>query len=244
MVVQVALALVLLVGSGLMIRTFAAMRTVPPGTSNVRRRSSTLRLSIPRAQIPEAEKVERMQQAILEKIAALPGVASAGLATNVTMDGSQPLRSHLCRRPSVLRLADSADAPLQEHRPRLLRNHGQPRARRTQHHLERHLRRAPRGAGVGEFRPRYWGDPSGAIGKRIRESTKGMWREIIASSAMTATTGSTSLHHPPFTWPILLKGMFGQTRPVGAARHRVHDPQPAPAAPPASSRMCSRPCGR
>jgi cell division protein FtsX len=77
-IVQVALALVLLVSSGLMIRTFQALRHVNPGFTRPEE-VLTLRLTIPTAQVKESEAVVRMHQAIVDKIAAIPGVTSIGL---------------------------------------------------------------------------------------------------------------------------------------------------------------------
>ena len=85
-VVQVALALVLLVSAGLMIRTFQALRNVNPGFTNPRA-LQMFTLGIPTAQVKEPEAVVRMHQAIMEKIAAVPGVESVGLASEVTMSG-------------------------------------------------------------------------------------------------------------------------------------------------------------
>ena len=61
--VQVALALVLLVAAGLMIRSFRAMLSVQPGFTHPER-IQTVRISIPEAQVPEAELVIRMQNNI------------------------------------------------------------------------------------------------------------------------------------------------------------------------------------
>ena len=85
-VVQVALALVLLVGSGLMVRSFRALRDVQPGFARPEE-VHTLRISIPEAQVKEEEAAARMQQAIQEKVAALPGVTSAGLGSGIPLDG-------------------------------------------------------------------------------------------------------------------------------------------------------------
>ena len=85
-VAQIALALVLLVSSGLMIRTFQALRDVNPGfvrASEVQ----TLRLGIPDSQVKEDAAVARMHQAIMDRIAAVPGVTSVALASTVTMTG-------------------------------------------------------------------------------------------------------------------------------------------------------------
>ena len=52
-VVQVALALVLLISSGLMIRTFQALRNVQPGFTQPEE-VQMMRISIPEAQVKEA----------------------------------------------------------------------------------------------------------------------------------------------------------------------------------------------
>ena len=72
-VVQVALALVLLISSGLMIRTFQALNRVQPGFTHPDE-ILTLRLSIPSKQAPQAEHVVRTYQEIMRRIQALPGV--------------------------------------------------------------------------------------------------------------------------------------------------------------------------
>src|SRR5262249_32977934 len=85
-VAQVALALVLLVSSGLMIRTFVALRNVRPGFTNAER-IQTFRVGIPPAQVKEAGAVAEMHRAIMDKIAAIPGVDSVALTTIVPMTG-------------------------------------------------------------------------------------------------------------------------------------------------------------
>ena len=84
--VQVALALVLLVGSGLMIRTFQALRTVEPGFTQPEQ-LQTMRISIPQRRSPEPERVTRMQNDILDKMAAIPGVTSVAFADAMPMEG-------------------------------------------------------------------------------------------------------------------------------------------------------------
>ena len=68
-VAQIALALVLLVSSGLMFRTFAALRDVNPGFTRPEE-LQTFRLSVPDSQIKENEAVARSHQAILDKLSA------------------------------------------------------------------------------------------------------------------------------------------------------------------------------
>jgi putative ABC transport system permease protein len=85
-VAQVALALVLLVSSGLMIRTFQALRGVEPGFTHAAE-LQTFRLSIPQQLASEPERVMRMEKQILDGLAAIPGVTSAAFASSMIMDG-------------------------------------------------------------------------------------------------------------------------------------------------------------
>jgi predicted permease len=85
-VAQMALALVLLTGSGLMIRSFQALRSVDPGFARSEE-VVTFRVTIPAAEIAESDQVALAHQEILRRIQAVPGVASAAFASSVTMDG-------------------------------------------------------------------------------------------------------------------------------------------------------------
>ncbi|HEY6306299.1 MAG TPA: ABC transporter permease [Candidatus Angelobacter sp.] len=77
MVAEVALSLVLLVGAGLLIRTFYNLRNTDPGfvVDNV----LTLHLSVPEKKYPGETVATGFYQPLLEKIKALPGVQSAGI---------------------------------------------------------------------------------------------------------------------------------------------------------------------
>ena len=63
-VAQVAMALMLLVSAGLMMRTFQALRTVEPGFTHAEH-LQTMRISIPSALVPEPERATRLQNDIL-----------------------------------------------------------------------------------------------------------------------------------------------------------------------------------
>jgi predicted permease len=88
-VVQVGLALVLLICSGLMIRTFQKLRSVDPGFAGAEQ-IQTVRVQIPELMVPDAARVIRMDAEIQQKLAALPGVDSVGFGNGVPMDGSIP----------------------------------------------------------------------------------------------------------------------------------------------------------
>ena len=82
---EVALAVVLLVGAGLMLRTFAAMRGVDPGFNahNI----LTVRVALPGSKYPEpAQRVQFFQEAV-SRIGALPGVEAAGEVSVLPLAG-------------------------------------------------------------------------------------------------------------------------------------------------------------
>jgi predicted permease len=84
-VTQVALALVLLVASGLLIRTFISLRGVQPGFTRPEH-VQTVRLAIPETQIPDVEQTARMQAEIVENVKRIPGVEAAAFADDLPMD--------------------------------------------------------------------------------------------------------------------------------------------------------------
>jgi putative ABC transport system permease protein len=78
-VAQVALSLVLLVGAGLMVRSFARLNSVNPGFNADG--LLTMRVQLPPRKYREDERVIAFHRQAVERVAALPGVLSAG-ATN------------------------------------------------------------------------------------------------------------------------------------------------------------------
>lgn len=81
-VCQVALALVLLIGSGLMIRTCLSLLAVDPGFAEPQS-VQTFRLSIPAA---HPSVPIRLQESILQRLAAIPGVAAVGFTNAAPLD--------------------------------------------------------------------------------------------------------------------------------------------------------------
>ena len=85
-VVQIALAVVLLIGVGLMTRTFVALRQVDPGFSGAATLQS-FRIGISSREAKEPERVLALQETILQRIAAVPGVSAVAVATHGPMWG-------------------------------------------------------------------------------------------------------------------------------------------------------------
>jgi len=83
---QMAMAVVLLVSAGLMIRTFEALRTVDPGFTDARH-LQVMRISIPHSLVADPELVTRIQNEIADKLEAIPGVKSVGWVSEMPMEG-------------------------------------------------------------------------------------------------------------------------------------------------------------
>jgi predicted permease len=85
-VLQVALAMVLLVSSGLMTRTSIALQRVEPGFTEPAS-IQTVRISVPGALVADPERVARLQNDVVAALSALPGVTNVGYANVMHMEG-------------------------------------------------------------------------------------------------------------------------------------------------------------
>jgi putative ABC transport system permease protein len=83
-VVEVAAAVVLLIGAGLMIRSILRIREVEPGLKP--QNLLTAKLSLPRERYTDAESAIRFYQQVLQRLSNLPGVQSAGLISHLPIE--------------------------------------------------------------------------------------------------------------------------------------------------------------
>jgi predicted permease len=84
---QVALALVLLVASGLMLRSFQKLRAVDPGFDATS--SLTFRIGLPRTNYPDRDKMAAAHRAVVERLSALPGVTAVSASTCLPLSEQQ-----------------------------------------------------------------------------------------------------------------------------------------------------------
>ena len=84
-IVEVGLAVVLLVGTGLLARSFSALEAEDPGFRTKDR--LVLATPLPRQKYPKAEALTTFADAALARMRALPGVESAALASLVPLAG-------------------------------------------------------------------------------------------------------------------------------------------------------------
>ena len=202
-VVQVALALVLLICSGLMIRTFAALTSVNPGFVGPAA-LQTFRVSIVSALAKEDEKVVRMQEGISHRLAEIPGVSSVGICSKVPMTGqgwSDPVflegRTY----------AEGQLPPLRRFKfvsPGFLGTLGMPLVAGREITWNDTYKKIPVAMISENVARELWHDPSAALGKRIRVSTKDDWREIIGVVGDVYDDGVSKPATTSVYWPLLM----------------------------------------
>jgi putative ABC transport system permease protein len=202
--VQVALALVLLVGSGLMIRSFQALRNVEPGFAQPHTLQA-FTITIPPSVIADLEGVMRLQRDVLDKVAALPGVTSVAFTTRMPMDPDDRWSAALAHDDKP---HDGQAAPPNRQvkviSPGSFHTFGTPIVA-GRDYTWTDLEQLREVAIVSESLAReVWGSPQAALGKRIRQfygSQQAPWREIIGVAGDVYDDGV--YLRPPSTvyWP-------------------------------------------
>jgi putative ABC transport system permease protein len=85
-IAEVALALVLLSGAGLLMKSFVRLQNVNPGFNS--RNALTFEISLPKIQYPDNRSIVRFNNETQRRIAALPGVRAAGFSTILPLAGT------------------------------------------------------------------------------------------------------------------------------------------------------------
>jgi predicted permease len=207
-VAQVAMALVLLIGAVLMIRTFLAMRNVDPGFSDPAS-LQVMRISIPETLVNDSTTVVRMQNTILDNLAAIPGVSSTGFAASVPMSGAEPGWDQI--------LVEGKDYA-SENPPMRLYNYVSPgyfHTAGTRFVAGRDFTWAeiygmrPIGIVSEGLARELWGSPRAAIGKRFREIPSAPWYEIVGVVQDVRENGVDQVSPATVYWPSMMHDTFG-----------------------------------
>ena len=85
-VLEIALAFVVLIGAGLMIKSFLRILSTDPGFNpdNI----LIVEMKLPFSKYPEGHRIATFYQQLLERVGALPGVSSAGATSHVPFSGA------------------------------------------------------------------------------------------------------------------------------------------------------------
>ncbi len=208
-VAQVALALVLLVCSGLMFRTFRALTNVDPGFAG----ASELQLfsiGISDAQIKDDDKVVHLEEQIMQRLKAIPGVSTVSFGSAVPMDGSgsfdpvfaQDRNYQEGQLPPIRRFKYAAPGFIATLRTPMM-------AGRDFTWDETYNARPV--AMVSENLAReMWQSPANALGKRVRTGSTDDWREVVGVVGDMHDDGVNQDAPKSVYWPVLLKKFEGE----------------------------------
>ncbi len=204
---QVAMALLLVIGCGLMVRSFNALAGVEPGFSKPEE-VLTIRLSIPEAQVEDPAAVALLQQELQQKLAAVPGMHAVAFATSVPLSGwtsNDPIFYEDFPVP-----ADQIP-PMRRYRwisPNYFETMENPiKAGRSFTWAD--LEARSKVAIISEtLAKQVWGDPAKALGRRLKPYPDGPWWEVVGVAGDERDDG---LHEAPTEtvyWPTVANDFF------------------------------------
>jgi len=199
-----------------MIRTFQAMRSVRPGFEQPNT-VQTFRVVVPQTLVPKDEETTRMEQAIADKVAAIPGVTSVGFASALPMDGAPPNWDGILREGQSY--AQGSRPPMRLYlnvSPGLFGSLG------TRLKAGRDLTWTDIYGGrkvvlVSENLAReLWGSTQAAVGKRVRAGDIDVWREVVGVVEDVRHFGAQEPAPAVVYWPVFRQLHYAST--VAATR--------------------------
>jgi len=233
-VAQVALALVLAIGSGLMFRSFQAMRSVDPGFVDPQD-VFTARVTIPSAEIEDPEQVALTHELLARRLGEIGGTVAVGAASSVTMDGwdsNDPVEVEGFPIP------EGQLPPIRRFKwvtPGYFATMGNPLLAGRDFGWSDIRERAPVVVVTENLAREYWEDPAAALGKRLRLPAisgleQGPWREIVGVVGNERDDGADQDPPAIVYWPFSIaeywdEEVFTQRSLVYALRTtRIADP--------------------
>ncbi|HEV2341755.1 MAG TPA: ABC transporter permease [Candidatus Acidoferrales bacterium] len=213
-VVQVALAFVLMISSGLMIRTFHALTHVNAGFTDPAT-LQTLRVDFPYDEGKNQEDaLLESQKEALDKIAAIPGVKSDSFSMGVPLDGNGWTDPVFAQDKAY---AEGQLPPLCRFHfisPGYLQTVGTPLIAGRDFTWTDTFNRVPVAMVSEKMARDYWGSPEAALGKQIRVSTKDDWRLVVGVVGNVHDDGMSQPATTAVYWPMLLNHF--ESNPVQA----------------------------
>ena len=230
-VAQVALALVLLVSSGLMIRTFFALRSVVPGFDTGR--LQTIGVAIPASVAATPDHVARIHKEMLEGLGAIPGVTAVALTNAMPMGNIVPAGFGSARMPLVSERDTSDQARNRQLRmfkyvsPGYFRTSGTRVIAGREYTWDDLEGLRPVAIVSKNLAIEQWGSPAAALGQRVQPDPNASWREVIGVVEDVREDGVHNSAPPIVYWPSRVASFTGSD-PSSAPRQvvlMVHSPR-------------------
>ncbi|MEM6793537.1 MAG: ABC transporter permease [Acidobacteriota bacterium] len=208
---QIALALVLAIASGLMLRSLVSLQAVDPGF-DASDRVLAFRLYVPPFRVSDADGVARRHQEIARRLEEIPGIDSVGLSSSIPMHVSSnvnplwvegqiydeseavPLRRHKWLGEGYL---ESLKIPLVQGRGF------------EDHELEN---RAPVALVSESLARLYWGSAEAALGQRVAARPEPVrWSVVVGVVADVREDGLVEAPPPMVYWTQATRGFWQGT---------------------------------
>lgn len=212
-VTQMALALVLLVGSGLMLRSFQSLRNRDPGFGSPEE-ILALQLYLPGGEAPTGDEVATTYEMIVRRLAEVSGVNSVGLSTSMPMYGGGNVNPFLVRGQSM---DDEGARVSRRHKwigPNYLETMQIPLLMgRTVTWADIHAR-APVALLSETLAREAFGSPEEALGQYVAaRPDPPAWKEVIGIVADTREDGIGSSYPDLVYWPHVTLGFWEGNAP-------------------------------
>jgi putative ABC transport system permease protein len=198
-VAEVASAVVLLVGAGLLLKSFVRLRQVSPGfdTANV----LTMQLSLPPSRYRDGASQAAFFRQLLQRVEALPGVRAAGAVAGLPLTGNMASRYFEIEGRPPRPAGEGLNANFNLASPGYFRALGVPLVSGRQFD-ERDASGAPEVVVVNEtMARRFWPDED-PLGKRLRIANN-PWRTVVGVVADVKNDGLSAEPKPEMFYPLL-----------------------------------------
>jgi putative ABC transport system permease protein len=205
-VAEVALSLMLLVGAGLMFRSFSQLRQVNPGFNPDHALTLRVSLPVPDGQISEADQDRFVSffDRTLTRLSALPGVTAAGATNMIPLDGNGTDRLIEIEGYVPRDQADMPDADNRQTTPGWFAAMGIPLVRGRLIEFADN-KQAPRVVVVNETFAKRFFPNSDAIGRRIRLgklTAEFPWATVVGVVGDVRGSALDAPPQPTMYWPV------------------------------------------
>lgn len=199
---QVGLALVLLFSAGLLLRSFAALRSVRLGFEQPAT-LQTFGLLIRRGLISDPKTLLAQEHAMADRIAAVPGVGGVAFASDLPMLGEGHNWDELLVEGKDL--TPSGALPMRLYftvAPEYFRTMGIPLLAGRDMSWTDIEQQRPVVVVSAALAKEEWGGAAAALGKRVREFSKQPWFEVVGVAGDVRNDGPYKAATPTVYWPL------------------------------------------
>ena len=200
--VQFALSLVLLIGAGLLLKSFQRLESVNLGFNA--ENTLTMVASLPRVKYDSYEKALQFYDGALERLRNSPGIRSVGLTTNLPFSNGGQVDGFIVEGqepPEGANISQTEQAELQSVTPGTFQTLGIPLLQGRDFQTSDHSKSPPVAIVDEPLAHRYW--PAGdAVGKRIQTTGDRTWMTIVGVAGGIKHVSLTEEKQPHIYMPL------------------------------------------